>query len=179
MTNLIVLYLNAGLFLVQSSCFHTHTASEGLRNESPSENYVANNKRDFCETIPFHFVIIRNDLQSETVRKIDVFLDSNAYSVANLTTLFSYLSNKYPEPMYLTIGVHTDWSQLDLPTDCPGSGSGGGTQVQERPYEYDFHRAIFYRRGENIFYRYSSQLKTDKLETIVIKGTAQGSPIWR
>ena len=175
MTLKTIIIFNLGLLLASLAC------SCGLTPPMPSESRVTNSfgnsNGPVCEPNPFHFVIVRNDVQSENMRRIEIFMEATAYSVDNLKILFTRISDKYPEPKYLTIIVYTDWSQLDLPSDCPGTGIGGG-QPRERPHELEFHHARYARRGPNIYFYYSVDLGTEMLETYVIQGKALGSPVW-
>lgn len=144
---------------------------------TPDSHICFDSENRSCEANSFHFEILRNDLQSETTRRIEIFMEASAYSVENLKQLFSKVSTKYPEPDYLTIVVYTDWSQVDLRTDAKGSASSG--RSPGRPHELEFHHAKYFRRGENIYFRYSSELNTERLETFVLQGKALGSPVWR
>lgn len=129
-----------------------------------------------CEIMPFRFVILSSLLQSESRRLVKVFLDPRDYSLVNLKHLFDHVSKGNPEPGILTIEVFTDWQQLQFPSDCPGTGSSGNSP--DVANKRKFNRAIYFRRGENIYFYYSEKPGTEKLETYVISGRALGSPIW-
>lgn len=143
--------------------FFTHLQNKRVETQNNNnEESVAN-----CVKMKFRYIITENTIQSSNFRKIEVFLDEKEFSVENLKELFSYLSSKYPEPKYLTVLVKTNWAQLQFPSDCPGIGR---SNVPVKPDEFDYHQAIYYRRGGNEYFRYSVILKSDKLETYVIKG---------
>lgn len=159
-----------GLSLICITCSQMSSVAEGNSTTEivKADLITEDGKRD-CITMEFRYLIIENVTQSSNFRRIEVFMNNQAFSVGNLKKLFSHLSNKYPDPKYLTIVVKTDWSQIQLPTDCPGTGS---TNITQRADEFDFHRAIYYRRGENIYFRYSTMLKVQEMETVVLQGKA-------
>ncbi len=173
MTSRAGLIISMVLFLSGWSCSSMPTRADAVETEADSS---VDSNAENCVTLPFRFVVVRDTLKSANLRDIEILLDSKAYSVENLKILFSYLSEKNVEPQYLTITVYTEWSQLELPSDCPGSGHSGNHPSQQ--HKLDFHHAKYFRRGDNVFFRYSSALGTEKLETFVIKGKALGSPIW-
>ncbi len=127
-----------------------------------------------CQTIDFHYLILSNLKQSNTIRKIDIFLDQNSYTEENLKKLFDYISSKNPEPSSLIIIVNTDWKQLPFPSDCPPSGFSGEI-LEEKAVSASplaFHFAKFYRVGKNAYFYYNPVLKSIDVKTVVMKGKA-------
>lgn len=92
-------------------------------------------------------------------------MEARDFSLENLQHLFKHISKDYPLSENLNILVHTDWSQLGLPSDCPGTGMSGGFIIKE---DYDFHQARFQRRGKTAYFYYSKELKTPDLERVDI-----------
>lgn len=139
-----------------------------------TELAVTNNEVQSCDTAPFRYVVTNDWRKSSKVREIEVFMNPADFEPEKLKQLFQYLSRKYTEPEFLQIKVKTDWSQVQVPTDCPGSGASG--DVFEK--NYDFHRAEFFRRGENVYFYYTTELKTEKMEKVVISGNRQPKQRW-
>ena len=121
--------------------------------------------REDCFTMPFRYVVVYNKQGSSKLRQKLVFMDPKDYSPENLKILFLHLSKDQPTTENLSILVKTDWSQLDLPSDCPGSGIEGSSLS---PETNDFHRAVFYRRGGSSYFYYTKELGTEKMEKVVI-----------
>ena len=115
-----------------------------------------------CGEIKFHYLVTQNELMSESVRQLTVFLDPTAFSEQNLQILFKNLSNKFAQPKGLVVIVETSWSRLALPDGCP-------IGVSSAPYdstENDSHRAIFRRLGSALEFRYNPMLKTEKWKQV-------------
>ncbi|HQU94460.1 MAG TPA: hypothetical protein PLK77_19340 [Pyrinomonadaceae bacterium] len=123
-----------------------------------------------CTTWDFHYLITLDHQMSSAFRKIEVFMEPEAFSEANLKRLFRYLSDKNPvaedSKNNLLISVATDWKQLGFPSDCPPSGSSGGRNGDPIPY----HWARFYRRGGKEFFTFNPDLKADDKD-VIMKGT--------
>lgn len=147
-----------------------------VKQKLAKDNLPLASVRNECTTMPFHYLIVRDWLKSPAVRELEVFMNAKEFSAQNIGSLFSHLSEKFPEPDRLTIHVRTDWSQLDLPSDCPGIGAEGGSELISE--NYDFHRAVYYRRGEDVYFYYTSELKTEKMEKVVLSGTHQPKQRW-
>jgi hypothetical protein len=56
-------------------------------------------------------------------RIVEVLMNRNDFDQENLTTLFRYLSERYPKPIILDIVVHTDLKTFDTPNGI-SSASG-------------------------------------------------------
>lgn len=164
----IIIMIN--LIFICTTCSQNAARIESTNvEETETQNISTKKSLEDCVTMKFRYIVTENTIQSSNFRKIEVFLDEREFTVENFKELFSYLSNKYPDPKYLTVLVKTNWEQLQFPSDCPGVGI---SNVPRRPDEYDYHQAIYFRRGKNEYFRYSTKLKTEELETIVIKGRA-------
>lgn len=130
-----------------------------------SENLAVATPGD-CKTFQFRYLITENVLYTEKVRHVEVFLDDNAFSEENLKALFLYLSKQFPQPTHLTIVVNTDWKQIHLSSDCPGTG------MSSRPSEwknFDYHGATFYRRDATLYFTYNPDLKTKEEKIVSLK----------
>jgi hypothetical protein len=127
-----------------------------------------NKENNECVTFKFHYLETENVLYTPVVRHIEIFLDEKAFSEENLKTLFAYISKKNPEPQHLTVIVHTNWAQLNFPSDCPGTGT---SNMPARPDEYDYLQAIYYRRAKVEYFRYSPAIKVDssKFKQVVLR----------
>lgn len=118
-----------------------------------------------CKMPGTPFLVVSNELRSENLRHIQVFMPNSEFSAENLKDLSLYFSDKFPTPKLLTVVAYTDWSQLDLPS-CKVSGiSGGG----ERPDKNAFHWGVFNRHGKNKTIRYLKTPNDEQMETIVIE----------
>jgi len=148
----------------------------GVAHLQTQETPTANLAEKECITMPFHYVLADNWEKSSNVREIEVFMDDKAFSLENLKMLFAYLSDRFPEPKHLNVRIKTDWSQLNLPSDCPGSGSGGSNIAKVE--SFDYHRADYYRRGDDVYFYYTTQLKTEKMEKVVLSGSHQPRQRW-
>lgn len=115
-----------------------------------------------CVDNDVRFIIVSNEMRSSKTRHIQVFLDDKDFSLSNLQKLFSKLSSDFPEPKYLSIVVQTDWSQLSLSTDCPGSGISGNDSGRL----YFFHTARFNRDSKRRTIHYTKDLNVDHLEIV-------------
>ena len=72
---------------------------------------------------PFRYVIIDDDVQFDVEEEgkepvpvrhfVKVLIEERAFNEANLTYLFTYLSNYYADPVYLGIEVHTSLMTLE------------------------------------------------------------------
>ena len=121
-----------------------------------------------CVTFDFHYLELENyPYETSTLKHIEVFIDEKAFTEKNLSTLLGYLSDKYLKWKYLVVVVHTNWEQLQFPSDCPGSGS---SNQPDDPHENDYHHATMYRTGENQFFHYNPVLKTYERKTVIVKG---------
>lgn len=126
---------------------------------------------DDCIKWDFRFLITLDHQMSSAIRKIEVFMEADAFNEANLQRLFRHLSDKNPDAAdsarNLHISVVTDWKQLGLPTDCPPSGSSGSNTVNPTVYQW----ARFYRRGEKEFFTFNPEKTSDKAKDVIMKGT--------
>lgn len=115
------------------------------------------------------FSIVNNDLYSSKIRHVELFLDPNAFNEKNLRRLFSCVSRDNPEPAWLTVQVETDWSRVHLPTGRPGTGS---CPAPPDPHEYDFLQALYWRRENHEYFRYSPGIHIHQFyfKTVVIRG---------
>lgn len=144
------------------------TTSALIGNDDLDQNLVPTpepNISPACQDRKTRYLIVSNELWSTHTRHIQVFLDERDFSISALQTLFSNLSDEFPEPKYLAIVVKTDWSQLDLPTDCSGSGSSG----KDNNTFYPYLSARFNRDGKKKTIRYTKAKNVDRLETIELE----------
>ncbi|CAN5873008.1 hypothetical protein BH20ACI4_BH20ACI4_12320 [soil metagenome] len=142
--------------------------SESEKTEQSVLSKVVSGSVSDCTMIDFHYLILENSKWTEKVRHIEVFLDENAFSEENLKVLFHYLSKKNSAPRHLTIFVFTNWKQLPPSSDCPPTAR---SNMPENPNEYDYHKAVFYRRDrkENAeYFEYNSVLKTSDLKRVYL-----------
>jgi len=126
---------------------------------------------DDCVTWDFHYLKTMDHQMSSRFRRIEVFMEAEAFTEANLKRLFRYLSDKNPDANAennLLILVKTDWKQLGLPSDCPPSGASGGDSGRDA---HKYHWASFYRRGEKEFFDYNPEKKPGSHEDVIMKGT--------
>ncbi len=135
-------------------------------NKTVNENSPKLTKTEDCFTMKFHYLLTLDYMVTPKLREIHVFLDEKAFSEENLKILFSHLSKQFQEPNYLSVKVKTDWSQIPLPSNCPPKGTSNMPSEIDR---YDYHQAIFYRRGENEYFRYNPVLKTSDFKEIILK----------
>ncbi len=119
-----------------------------------------------CKRFEFRYLVVANDLYSANLRHVDVFIDDSAFAEDNLKELFIYLSNKFPDPADLTVEVNTSWRQLPLPSDCPATAM---SSQAARWKNFDYHGAIFYRRGERSYFRFNPDLKVKEEKTVVLE----------
>ena len=98
-----------------------------------------------------------NWLASEKIRRINIFLDPDAFTEINLKQLFGYLSKSNREPIRLIVTVETEWKRLPFANTCPS----GRSEVPLDPERNDFYKATF-QRGRNFgYFQYNPILKTD------------------
>jgi hypothetical protein len=150
--------------------FHSssHIVDEDQANPSSVEStQPVRPVKSECFTIPFHFILIRDADYSSNVKDVEVFLDETAFNEQNLKNLFLHLSNRYPQPAMLLIHVKTDWKQLPLPSDCPGTGA---SNLPLDPDRNDSYKA-FYRRSTvdgTEYFKYNPELNSDDYRTVII-----------
>jgi len=120
---------------------------------------------DECALMNFRFLKINDTVQSSNFRQIEVFMDIRDFSEENLRRMFLFLSKSRPEPQYLTVLVKTDWNQFEYPSDCPPVAR---SKVPPNVANEKLLEATFFRRGDNVFFRYGSSEKG--LTTVVLKG---------
>lgn len=172
---LVIVIITAKIVIISSSCLILIiNSSLQTNNEDQTLGFItkiqAQEKNHHCDVINFHYLIVRNYMMTEKVRRIEVFLDVKSFSEENLKILFAYLSEKNPMPDHLTIIVHTDWSQILIPSDCPAMLI---SEQPDEPNRYDYHRAVFARRKKERvieYFTYNPKLKTDEVKLVVIKG---------
>lgn len=161
---LLLLFLFGACASVSSESENIKLDSKEIATTSTSEKMSSD-----CVTMNFHYLVTLNYLATPKARYIEVFLEEKAFSEENLKTLFTYISEKYPDPEYLTVKLQTNWNQLSLPSDCPGSGI---SNMPDRPDKYDYYQAVFHRRGDQKYFRYNPTLKTSKFKEVVMKANS-------
>lgn len=120
-----------------------------------------------CESLTnMSFLIVSNELRSDNLRHIQIFMINVDFSLENLKKLFSNLSNRFRSPKYLTIVVYTDWSQLDLPTDCERIGS---SKKNVNGDKNEFLWGVFNRHEQKKTIRYTKTANADHLETVIVE----------
>ena len=118
-----------------------------------------------CPEVRAEFLVTQNELYTEKVRHLEVYLTPTAFSESNLRLLFACLSKDNPEPPHLTAEVETDWSRVHIPNGMPGTGA---SNMPPDPHEYDFLKAIYYRRPATDhrkraeYFRYSPRIHLDQ-----------------
>lgn len=142
------------------------------REEGDTKKPLSNPSRETedCVTLDFHYLISADEMHTQKIRNIEVFMDEKAFNRENLRKLFKYLSRKYSSPKHLTIDVKTNWNQLLLSTDCP---PGGLSEQRQKLDKYDYYRAKFYRRDRGRiveYFHFYPVLKTDNYEEVILKG---------
>ena len=139
-----------------------------------AQTSVAQKQTKDCVKFKFHWLEIENVLYTPVVRHVEIFFDEKAFSEENLKTLFAYLSEKNPEPKHLTVVVHTNWAQLWYPSDCPPFAI---SEQPDPPDKYDYLQAIYYRRKDREYFRYSPAVKVHDADfkMVVIKGKQTSS----
>lgn len=124
-----------------------------------------------CTRWDFHYLVTLDHKMSSAIRKIEVFMEAEAFSEENLQKLFRYLSDKNPDtegsPRNLHISVMTDWKQFGLPTDCPPSGTSGSNTVNPKVYQW----ARFYRREGKEFFTFNPEKSSNEAKDVIMKGT--------
>ncbi len=133
--------------------------SNGHDRQIPAED-----PQVFCERPNIPFIVFYNELHSENVRHIKVFLSDKKYSIENVKKISLYLNGEFPSPKHLTVVIYTDWSQLDLPNDCQASGIAGETG---KPSKDDFLWAVFNRSSMAI--RHLKTPGVSEFETMSLK----------
>lgn len=121
------------------------------------------------------FVIVRDPIQAEKIQEVEIFMRSEDFNERNLKVLFNFLSTKYSEPEFLYVDVKTDWSQLSSPL-VSGRGAGGISNIEVE--KNDFNRAYYFRRGSNIYFYYSAELGSSKMNKVVLAGSWQPRQRW-
>jgi hypothetical protein len=161
-------YLITIFFLVISALFACVVESQ----ENNTSTQVNTNKVSIqkCVTFDFRYLVLENELRSPTVRHIEIFLDDRAFSETNLKTLFEYLSKTNPDPKLLTIQVYSNWEQVPIPSDCPGTGR---SNMPDKPDKYDYYQAIYYRNDRNGImietFEYNPVLKNTEFKKVILK----------
>jgi len=132
-----------------------------------SKSAVPSGPTQFCKHFQFHWLELRNEKYSESIRHIEVFMDADAFSESNLKELFDYLSKTNPDPVGLIVVVYTDWSQFQTPSpNCPGFGCG---ECNSEPPRYDHQEATYWRRPEREYFRYSVKPNSPDSKTVIIR----------
>jgi hypothetical protein len=123
-----------------------------------------------CPAVKAAYKIAGNDLWSENVRHVWLYLEPAAFNEKNLKKLFACVSKANPEPVHLTAELHTDWSRLPEVTSTePGGGCG---ECKEDPHRYDFLQGWYMRREKHEWIEYSPapHIRDTAFKTIVIRG---------
>jgi len=123
-----------------------------------------------CPGLNFTYQIAGNDMWSEKIRHIYLYLEPKAFNQKNLRQLFACVSKANPDPVNLIAELNTDWSRLPDPSSTePGSGCGG---CKEDPHKYDFLQAKYVRREHSEYFKYSpvTHVKDWDFTTVVIRG---------
>lgn len=169
MRQLVIAWLVIFIAILHFSFAGSHSADVQNSLAPPVE------KLDDCFTMPFRYVVVYDTQGSSKLRQVGIFMNPKDFSPENLVLLFTHLSKAHPGTENLNIFVNTDWSQLDLPSNCPGSGFEGGASGHEI---HKFHRSDFYRCGQNSYFYYTKELQTEKMEKVVMSGTHQPKQRW-
>ena len=136
-------------------------------NNIMAQTPVVEKKKD-CVKMDFHYLELDDySYETSTLKHVEIFLDEKAFNEKNLAILLGYLSDKYSKWKYLVVVVHTNWAQLQFPSDCPGSGI---SEQPADPHEFDYQQAVMYRTGENQFFNYNPVLKNSEMKTVIVKG---------
>ncbi|MBK8813475.1 MAG: hypothetical protein IPN69_22490 [Acidobacteria bacterium] len=120
-----------------------------------------------CFPVNFRYLIVKDTMLSGRSREVELFQERKSFNRDNLQQLFVHLSKQYPEPVNLTVEVKTDWSQISIPTECPGTGR---SNVDVLKGELDGIDARFYRRGGNEYFKYVESSDSTEVRTVLIKG---------
>lgn len=164
----IFLSFSLGIFYAWAFARLSSDSTHNVMAQSQPET-KASSPTKFCKQFKFHWLELENEKYSEAIRHIEVFMDEKAFSEANLRELFDFLSKSNPDPEGLTIVVHTDWSQFSEPSpNCPGTGCG---ECSSKVDPYDHLQAIYWRRPNREYFKYSPKLGVANSEftTVVIK----------
>ena len=158
------------LLTVVFACSVGSTRTAGKTSENSTAEIRLADHPDKCVQFSFRWLQTENVLYSEKVRHIEIFMDEKAFNEENMKALFAYLSAVNPNPDYLIVQVYTNWAQL--PTTAPNCPGSGISEQPADPHEYDHLQAIYWRRGEREYFKYSPQTKVDQSEfkTVIIRG---------
>ncbi|HEX8251068.1 MAG TPA: hypothetical protein VF599_23035 [Pyrinomonadaceae bacterium] len=141
-----------------------------LISAEQKKEFSSGNSETDCVTMKFHYLVTLDFMLTSKIRRIEVFMNEKAFSEENLKTLFAYLSDKYTSSEDLNVIVNTNWNQLQLPTDClPLRASN----QPDKPDKYDYHQAIFNRRGKIKYFRYNPVLKTSIFKKVTMNNNSQ------
>jgi hypothetical protein len=130
---------------------------------------LAQIKTEECEKLNFHFIVLSNESYMSFSRTVFVFLDEKAFNENNLRNLFAHLSKQYADKKRLSIVVWANWEQLPLPFDCSPAANRLSDTSDQKPNNFDFHEATYYKDEKAEYFRYNPVLKTDNFKTVVIK----------
>ena len=130
--------------------------------QTPSET-----RNTECETLNFRFLTIADYADTSKSRRVNVFLEDKSFTVEILRRLLLFMSRKYSDLPTLVVEVNTDWSQIEVASDCPGTGlSGRNTGVVSK----DGHNsALLYRRDGMLYFKYTMDPKSPKMTTVTVE----------
>ncbi len=72
---------------------------------------------------PIRYVIVYNDLWNPSgepgreERRIEALLDANQFNEENLIKIFDYIRKQFPDPVRLTVNVHTSLETIETPEE--------------------------------------------------------------
>ena len=106
-------------------------------NLCSKQTFVNKNPKQMdCRPLHFRYLILSNELWSEKLRHIDIFMEPSAFSEGNLNKLFKIFSKTFTKPEVLTITVKTNWNQFHFSRapNCPGVAftSESATKAQRK-----------------------------------------------
>ena len=160
----VVIFTITGLIVILVGAIHISIYGLGISEQKKVDV-------SFCTSFDFNFLEIYNKKWSPKVRRINIFMDDNAFNENNLKKLFKYVADKNPEPKHLTIILATNWKQIELPYDCPQRLE---SSLPDDPNRYDYRQAIFKRRalGDKTveYFHYYPVLKSSEYTEVIMKG---------
>lgn len=143
--------------VLQANCQSVSNAGANCEsaNQVPAVEELKN-KVD-CWELDIRLLVISNEVTSDQLRKIEVFLDPAEFSRQNLQRILDQFSRKYEDGKNLNIRVYTDWKQFFPYQGCPGSGHTGISPMTEEFYKHSW--AVLYRMVGKKAIRISTDLK--------------------
>ena len=117
---------------------------------------------------PIRYVIVYNEIIAKLdERRVEILVDEKSFSKENLTTIFTHLAKKFPDPLALDITVHTSLTTIQTPEERRMKWDNEDSRFRDIKSLYK--SAEFFRHDDGIeVFLYKTSVNPEQYEKVVI-----------